>query len=266
MKVKPTPVLAAALAMAFVALHPPSGLAQRGQRNSGQTNNQARNNELRNTDQRTNGTFVGTRQPAPPQRQVTPVPSSVILPMGNPVGPMGNPVQPIIPSPFMRYGETGPTVVMPDQSRGNRGNNGRGRDVILVPVAVPTYYYPPYYNNYYPEPEPAPVTIPGQLPGARHDYPRPGTINSPNVVEANPPASTLDYVPQPEVYSEPRMIINEPRPNRVIVPPAIGTSRADVIARFGSPWGTISARGQETLYFDGLVVVFGADGRVVQVR
>jgi hypothetical protein len=62
------------------------------------------------------------------------------------------------------------------------------------------------------------------------------------------------------------MIINEPRPNRVIVPPDIGTSRADVVALFGQPWGTISARGQETLYFDGLVVVFGADGRVSQVR
>jgi hypothetical protein len=137
--------------------------------------------------------------------------------------------------------------------------------VIYVPVAVPTYYYPPYSNNYYPELEPAPVTIPGQLPGASFGYPSPGTISSPNPPQAMP-AGTFDYVPQPEVYSEPRVIINEPRPNRVIVPPAIGTSRAEVVALFGPPWGTISARGQETLYFDGLVVVFGADGRVALVR
>jgi hypothetical protein len=55
------------------------------------------------------------------------------------------------------------------------------------------------------------------------------------------------------------------RPNRVVVPPAIGASRADVLALFGKPWGTISARGQETLYFDGLTVVF-VDGRVIQTR
>jgi hypothetical protein len=155
---------------------------------------------------------------------------------------------------------------MPEQPRGNRGNNGRGRDLVAVPVAVPTYYYPPYYNNYYPQPEPAPVTIPGQLPGARYDYPRPGTFDNPNASQAAPHASTPEYVPQREVYSEPRVIINEPRPNRVVVPPAIGTSRADVIAQHGQPWGTISTRGQETLYFDGLVVVFGPDGRVAQVR
>jgi hypothetical protein len=260
MKVKTVPVLAAALATAFMALQTPAALAQR---------NAPRNDGPRNDAPRNNGSFVGARQPVPPQRTATPVPSSVILPMGNPVGPMGNPVQPIIPSPFVRYSDPRPTVVMPDQSRGNRGNNGRGRDgrdAVYVPVAVPGYYYPPYYNNYYPEPEPAPVTIPGQLPGARSGYPSPGIISSPNPPQAMPPASTLDYVPQTEVYSEPRVIINEPRPNRVIVPPAIGTSRADVVALFGRPWGTISARGQETLYFDGLVVVFGADGRVVQVR
>ncbi len=248
MKVKNVRILAAALATAFTISYVPAADAQRN-----------------------NGTFVGRpQQPnVPPQPQGTPFPSSVILPMGNPVGPMGNPVQPIIQSPFMRYSGTTPTVVIPEQQRDNRGGNvGRGRDVVRVPVAVPVYYYPPYYNNYYPEPAPASVTVPGQLPGPRYDYPSPGVINpSPNAAPASPPAGRvdLDSIRQPEVYSEPRMIINEPRPTRVIVPPALGTSRADVLATFGQPWGTFLARGQETLYFDGLVLVL-TDGRVTQVR
>lgn len=239
MKVKTVSVLTVGFATAFMALPVPAVSAQRN-----------------------NGTFVGAPQPqsAPAsQRPINPIPFSVILPMSNPVGPMGNPVQPIIRSPFIRYSDSGPTVVMPEQSRGNRGNSGRGRDrdVILVPVAGPAYYYPPSYN-YYPELETATVTVPGRLPASRYD-------RSPNSQPVAPPASVFTTVPQPEVYSEPRMIINEPRPNRVIVPPAIGTPRSDVVARLGQPWGTISARGQETLYFDGVVVVFAA-GRVIQVR
>lgn len=218
------------------------------------------------------GSFGGSRT----QRTVTPVPSSPILPMTNPIAPMGNPIQPVIPSPFMRYGGTTPTVVIPQQSRGGRGYNASGgnnqgqrggRDVVYVPVAVPTYYYPPSYY-YQPEYEPSPVTIPGQLPGGRYDYSRATSFNpSPNAPPATPPASTFVYEPQPELYFEPRMIINEPRPNRVLEPPAIGTSRADVVGRLGQPWGTVTARGTETLYFDGgLVVVIAADGRVIQVR
>jgi hypothetical protein len=247
MKVKTGSILAAAVAMAFMAVDVPAVFAQRS-----------------------NGTFSQapqTRPATPPQGTRMPIPSTVILPMSNPVAPMGNPVAPIISSPYVRYGGTSPTVVVPEPARGNRGNNGRGRDgrdVVYVPVAVPTYYYPPSYN-YYPEYEPTPATVPGQLPGVRYDYSqRQGAFNStPNTQAPAPPASTVVYIPQSEVYSEP--IVNEPRPNRVIQPPAIGTSRADVVASLGQPWGTVSARGQETLYFDGLTVVL-ADGRVIQVR
>ncbi len=229
--------------------------------------------------QRTNGTFVYTG-PSTLQRSATPVPSSVILPMTNPVAPMGNPVQPFIQPPFIRYSGSTPTVVVPEQTRGNRGNNrpvnngpaqrSRGRDAVLVPVAVPSYYpsyyYPPY--GYYPLLDQPQATIPGQLPSLAYPVQAPAgfdvSATAPSVV---PPASTRAYEPpQPEVYSEPRMIINEPRPNRVIQRPAIGSTRAEVLALLGQPWGSFSVSGQETLYFDGVTVVIAADGRVIQVR
>jgi len=195
--------------------------------------------------------------------------------MTNPVAPMSNPIQPILPPPSTRSGGTRPVDVIPEQSRGNRAGNGpgsngqgqrgRGRDVVAVPVAVPAYYYPPYY--YYPELEPAPPTIPGQLPGVRYDYTSPMSLDvAPNAAPVAAPPSAFIYIPQTEVYTEPRLIINEPRPDRVIQPPAIGTSRTDVIAQLGQPWGSIRARGQETLYYDDLVVLIGSDGRVSQVR
>ncbi len=246
MKVRTLSTLA--IATAFIALHNPDASAQRRQ----------------------NGTFVGTPQPPAQPPRPTPFPSSVIIPMGNPVGPMGNPVAPIVP--FIRYSDPTPTVVVPQPQHNQRGqgrNRGRdGRDVVYVPVPVPTSYYP---YDYYPYPEALspPATIPGQLPGVRYDYdrPAPGQFNAaPNAPAPAAPPSSFAGQLQPEYYSEPRIIVNEPRPNRVVVPPAVGTARADVIASFGQPWGTIQSRGQETLYFDGVTVVFGADGRVVSAR
>jgi hypothetical protein len=242
----------AVFATAFMALQAPEGVAQRAR-----------------------STFVGTPQPQSPpasQQPINPIPSSVILPMSNPIAPMGNPVAPVLP--FVRYGTT-PTVVVPEAPRGgNRGNNGRGRgrDTVFVPVPVPTYYYP---SDYYPEPRYETVTVPGQLPTRRYEYsdsyetqPQ-GQVNfnsGRNPSASTPPASTFVGAPQTEYYTEPRMIINEPRPNRVVVPPTIGTSRADVVARMGQPWGSFQSRGQETLYFDGVTVVLGTDGRVIQIR
>src|ERR1043165_7382728 len=100
MKIKTASILAGAVATAVLAFPVPAVFAQRP---------------------------VGTFGPSTPQRNVNPTPSAVILPMGNPVAPMGNPVQPIIPSPFIRYSGPTPTVVIPEQSRGNRGDNGRDR-------------------------------------------------------------------------------------------------------------------------------------------
>lgn len=245
MKVKTVSLTAAAVATAFMVLHVPAVSAQRN-----------------------NGTFVGTPQPRAqsPYRTTNPVQNTPILPMSNPIAPMGKPVAPIITPPFVRYSDGTPTVVVPNQSRGSRGSN-YGRDTVYVPVGVP-YYYQPYYED----PSvlaPAPV-IPGQIPplpnvSYRLQYPVVSESNE-NAPAPAPPAMTSAPESQTKYYPEPRMIVNEPRPDRVVVPPAIGTSRADVIARFGKPWGTILARGQETLYFDGLTVVFDADGRVIQTR
>jgi hypothetical protein len=218
--------------------------------------------------------------------RATPVPSSPILPMTNPVAPMTNPVGPAIASPNIHYPGTTPTVANPAQGRGGRGNdnrpnndsdnrndgrgsrggdgrgNGRGREVVVVPVPA-DYYYPTFYY----EPTVPTVTIPGQLPGVPYQYNNRATSfnPTPDKPAPTPPTSTFVYVPQPDP-DEPRLIINEPRPNRVVQPPAAGTSRSDVILRYGQPWGQFSTRGIETLYFDGLTVVFGPDGRVTSTR
>jgi hypothetical protein len=164
-------------------------------------------------------------------------------------------------------------VVHPD-SRDNsrqgvndgRGQRGGNRNVVFVPVPAPYYYYP---DNYYYPPSPT-VSVPGQLPQRRSDYERQTSFNpNPNIpaAAAGTPASTFVYEPPPQVYSEPRMIINEPQPNRVLQAPTLGTSRADVLQRLGDPFGVIQSRGNDTLYFDGgLIVVFGPDGRVIETR
>jgi len=245
MKVRTVSVIA--MAIAFMGLCVPASDAQR----------------------RTNGTFVGTPQAQnQPQRPTpAPFPSPVIGPMGNPIGPMGNPVAPIVP--FVRFSDPTPTVVIPEREIHLRtpGYNRRGRDgrdVVYVPVPVPTSYYPVYDYPYYTEPPQVPATVPGQLPGVR---PVAGAFNAtPNAPAPAAPASSFVGQPDPGYNPEPRMIVNEPRPNRVVTAPAVGTPRADVIASLGQPWGTIHSRGQETLYFDGLTVAFGTDGRVVSAR
>jgi hypothetical protein len=221
----------------------------------------------------------------PAGNQATPVPSSPVLPMANPVAPMSNPVSPAIASPYIRYGGTTPTQPAGrgnDNRPNNNGNNnngggqrgggnGRGgRDVVYVPVYVPSpdYYYPGVYN----QPTQPSVTIPGQLPGVPYQY---NNANNNSVGSfyptaekpaATPPTSSFYYIPQPDP-DEPRIIVNEPVFNRPQVkPPAVGTTRADVIARYGKPWGQFSSRGIETLYFEGLTVVFGPDGRVTSTR
>jgi hypothetical protein len=215
----------------------------------------------------------GQRVQAPPIKLPN-VPTNPVLPPL--IQPMRNPVAPIIQSPFIRHNGTTPEVVNPSQNRRDDrrdDNDGRGqrggRNVVFVPVPAPYYY--DNYNYYYTPPEPT-VSVPGQLPQRRSDYERERQTSfnpNPNLpaAPAGTPASTFVYEPQPVAYSEPRMIINEPRPNLVIQPPALGTSRAEVYQRYGNPFGTITARGTETLYFDGgLIVVIGADGRVIQTR
>jgi len=180
------------------------------------------------------------------------------------IGPMGNPVAPIIPSPFSPVPGTTPPA---RQGIGNRFHGGA--NVVGVPVAP---YYPlgaPYaYSDSYLQP---PITIPGLLPGARYedymdprDYNRTTTyIPVPDTSRGPASVGTTYCPPEPEL----RMIVREPRPDRVVQPPAVGTLRADVIRQLGEPWGTIQVHGgPETLLLDGVTVIIGTDGRVSSTR
>jgi len=254
MKTQTVSVLAIVLATSVAS----AAYAQRGRNNGGTPPRSESPRQEPPTPQGQRETF---RREPEPQRPVRVTPSSPILPIGNPVAPMTNPVAPFVSQPFIRYSDGVPTLVIPDSARdGNfdRPGQRRGnRDTRVIGVPVPSYYS--YPNYYYPEVEPAPATIPGQLPGAR---PAPGTISA----YSSPAASKPVYVEEAQAPPEPRLIINEPRPDRVVPRPAIGTSKADVIGQLGDPWGTIRAGNTETLYFSGERVVIFTDGKVSQVR
>jgi len=80
------------------------------------------------------------------------------------------------------------------------------------------------------------------------------------------PVASTAVEPAPKVDSEPNRIITPPIPERTVEPPALGTSKADVLGRYGQPWGSMRAGARETLYFKrGLTVVI-EDGKVSEVR
>jgi len=62
------------------------------------------------------------------------------------------------------------------------------------------------------------------------------------------------------------MIITPPVPERTVPPPAIGTSRADLLARYGQPWGSFRVQTKETLYFYGGLELVLEDGRVSEIK
>jgi len=189
------------------------------------------------------------------------IPSSPILPITNPVIPVTNPVPPVI-----QYGGVGhPTSVVPQNTsrdrRPDRSDDRRRGNVPVVIVGGP--YVGPYVSPeylYYPYGPPA--TVPGQLPGGYRE-PEPSVIYVPVPV---PATNVAPAVEEPIYYPEPNIIITPPEPERVLLPPALGTSRADVIARYGQPWGSIWARGKETLYFRGGLTLELEDGKVTQIR
>ena len=151
-------------------------------------------------------------------------------------------------------------------------NSARGRLHRGAVYAPAPYYYQPYYSAPYFYPQiPTVITIPGLVPGARYEDYRDtrlegnwATSSYPDPRSTPASASTFSYITRYE--PEPRLIIRLPEPNRVVHPPPVGASRADVLKQFGEPWGRITVRGIETLYFDDLNVVIGADGRVASAR
>lgn len=199
-----------------------------------------------------------------------PLPSTPIAPMTNPIAPMTNPIGPVVP-----YGGAGRVLNNPSQLPVRRGDNIPSRierrrdriDRVNAPVVFGAPYWSPYFGPYvwdymYYNPYLQPPTIPGQLPGV---YPVPQDPAS--YVDEPAPAPVQEVAPaEPEViyYPEPQMIIDLPEPARE--PPAIGTSRADVLARYGQPWGSLVVRGRETIYLRGGVQVVLENDRVIQVR
>ena len=184
-----------------------------------------------------------------------PLPSTPILPMTNPIGP-------VVP-----YGGAGRLLNGPTQlpQYNLLSRIERRRD---VPVVIGSPYWSPYYgpnvwDYMYYDPYLRPATIPGQLPGVY--YPLPPEVASYGYQPD--PAPVREVAPaEPETiyYPEPKMIISLPEPGRE--PPAIGTSRADLLARYGQPLGSLTVRGQETLLLRGDLKVVLEGDRVTQVR
>jgi hypothetical protein len=220
------------------------------------------------------------RAPRVPQLNL---PSSPILPMTNPIAPMMTaPVQ-----PFVRYqGPQGtPTVVVPptkteDRDRDDRDRR-RGRDDRDVPVVIlgGGVYVPPYYDSViYQQPYLTPAPVPGQLPGTYPVTLPSSSYVPPTSAESTSPASTAGVPAAPAPVAQPlgpRETIFYPDSNVIITPepptltverPALGITRSDAIARYGEPWGSITLRGRETLYFRGGLVVAFENDRAVEIR
>ena len=218
----------------------------------------------------------GATPSVPVQRAVNGnLPSSPILPISNPVAPIANPVAPVVPyggAPGLGVPARGPVSGRSDFQRIPDRNNRRRDDVIFIgaPYVDPFYYSPYYYPPYYYQPYMTPAPIPGQLPGVYFPPdPAPAAAAEPIVYSVPPSAGGggggADFEPATFV-SEPRMIISPPEPDRPVEPPpTAGTTRAEVLMRYGQPWGSISAQGKETLYFRSMTVVLES-GKVTEVR
>jgi hypothetical protein len=175
------------------------------------------------------------------------VPQTIIT---SPIQPMTNPIQPILPSPYMSFGNARPNIVSqptviivsPQGQHGHHGRdrgNRRGTDVTIIApnstVIAPTVVTSPYVQPY---------NIVAPAVQTNPFYTIPATVQQPVVVQPAPP--------------------RQPRP--YIAPPPIGTSKSDVILLLGSPIGTVGRPSTETLYFDGGPIVVLQNGQVIQVR
>ena len=221
----------------------------------------------------------GFQQRAAPVTDPRNSPTSPIQPMTNPVAPVMNaPVQ-----PFANYLNTpaAPARSFRGQGDGFRGDRGRGdRDVVIVGGGG---FYPGFYPGYYPfdplyyAPLLSPPPIPGQIPYTfplplYSPAPIPGQL--PNTIPLLPEETVpvVDPVPSPVIESSEPAFFSEPR---IIIPmdvvtirelPALGSSRSDVVTRYGEPWGVVTMKGKETTYVRGGLVVVFENGRAADVQ
>lgn len=258
MKIQMTSALVLALALAPVAL------AQRGGGGGGRPSGPSGGGRPMSPGGPVMGNGAAVRAAAV-QQVTAPLPSTNILPMTNPIGPVipygGAAAQHFATSTSMPAGTVSVVAT----------RNGRFDRRLDNVVVVGGGYWAPYYNSYpyygypYYDPYYTPPTIPGQLPGAYPLPPEPASVVYSMADYATQPAPPAD--PGPIFYPEPRVIITPPADTEPTVdPPALGTSKADVIAKYGQPWGVFRARGQETLYYHGDMTLVMQDGKVSEVR
>jgi hypothetical protein len=158
-----------------------------------------------------------------------------IAPPAVPVQQINPPVQGFISSPVQPFG-------------------------FLPPMTPPiiTTTYPAIYSNY-----PAPAVAVG-VPVI---YPSPFqrrsgvTVIVPNATVITNTAIIVQQPPVQFFVASP-VATRTVNPVPVLQPPSLGTTRAQVIQQFGTPFSSIVTQRTETLYFTGGVSVFLQDGRV----
>jgi hypothetical protein len=216
---------------------------------------------------------VTAEQVAPKRPNPNPLnlPTSPILPMSNPIAPMTTaPVQ-----PFVRYqGPQGtPTVVVPPAKTEDRDGDRRRSNRDEVPVVIVGGPYLPYYDSgIYQPPLLTPSPVPGTLPGTYpvnvlpSQYYAPPAPEPAGTVPGSVPAPAAMIPQETTYYPDSNIIITPEVPAVTVERPKLGISRADAVERYGEPWGSVTIKGRETLYFRGGLVVGFENSRAVEVR
>src|SRR5262245_56532740 len=159
----------------------------------------------------------GGRPVNPPARVTTTTPrvTTTTIP-SSPIQPITNPVPPIVPTD----GTAGTTRIVPVNTV--RNNVGRRGNVIVVGGGFWPGYFP-FSDGWYPQPYLEPAPVPGELPGT-YRYQQPPYDPPPAYYTQADPAPAPLVEPEPAFAPDQHIIVTLPEPDRVVVPPAIGTS------------------------------------------
>jgi hypothetical protein len=140
------------------------------------------------------------------------------------------------------------------------GYGGYGLDPLVYGPVLSPAPIPGQIPYTYPLPLFSPAPVPGQLPN---------TV--PLAPEAQGPAlvGSGGSTANPGTGDDLLCGTKSDDPAEPIVPikelPLLGTTRAEVEAKYGEPWGIVTVRGQEKVYFRNMLVVF-ENGQAVQVQ